>query len=69
MATFSVILVTAPPPGLSSEGGGAFLKVDGREALLRAVELFLNRDDIKQIQLVVPTDQLEDAKQKYGARS
>ena len=46
--------------------GGAFLKLDGREALLRSVELFLNRDNVKQIQLVVTADELEEAKRKYG---
>ncbi len=67
MACFSVVIVTATPPGLGSEPGGAYLKVDGREALLRSVELFLNREPIKQIQLIVSTDAAEEAKRKYGA--
>lgn len=66
MATFSVILLTAPPPGQASEAGGPFVKVDGRESLLRAVELFLNRDNIKQVQLVFTPDMLEEGKRKYG---
>ncbi|MDB5291941.1 MAG: 2-C-methyl-D-erythritol 4-phosphate cytidylyltransferase [Phycisphaerales bacterium] len=66
MAIFSVVVATAAPPGQGAEAGGAFLKVDGREALLRSVELFLNRDLIKQIQLVVLPDELEEAKRKYG---
>ena len=41
-ATFSVLLVTAAPPGHGSESGGAFVKIDGRESLLRCAELFLN---------------------------
>jgi 2-C-methyl-D-erythritol 4-phosphate cytidylyltransferase len=64
--TFSVLLLTAPPPGLGSEAGGAFVKIDGREALLRSVELFLNRDNIKQLQLVIPPDAMEEVKRKYG---
>ncbi len=65
MARFSVVLFTAPPhPGADS--GGAFVKVDGRECLLRSVELFLNRDNVKQIQLVVAPDAMEEAKRKYG---
>jgi 2-C-methyl-D-erythritol 4-phosphate cytidylyltransferase len=64
--TFSVLLLTAAPPGLGSEAGGAFVKIDGREALLRSVELFLNRDNIKQIQLVIPPDAMEEVKRKYG---
>jgi 2-C-methyl-D-erythritol 4-phosphate cytidylyltransferase len=67
MATFSVVIVTAAPPGLGNETGGAFVKIDGREALLRSVELFLNRENVKQIQLVVSQDAAEEAKRKYGA--
>src|SRR5687768_12567156 len=66
MADFSVLVLTAPPRGQASEAGGAFVKVDGREALLRSVELFLNRDNVKQVQLVVDHDALEEAKRKYG---
>lgn len=66
MAEFSVILLTAAPAGQAAEAGGAFVKIDGREALLRSVELFLNRDNIKHIQVVVMPDDLEEAKRKYG---
>ena len=64
---FSVLVMTAPPPGMGAEAGGAYVKIDGREALLRSVELFLNRDNVKQIQLAVLPDLLEEAKRKYGA--
>jgi 2-C-methyl-D-erythritol 4-phosphate cytidylyltransferase len=67
MAGFSVVLLTAAPGSLGGEGAGAFVKVDGRECLLRSVEMFLNRDNVKQIQLVVADEQFEDAKKKYGA--
>src|SRR4029078_11567923 len=66
-ATFSVLLLTAAPPGQTTEAGGAFVKIDGREALLRSVELFLNRDNVKQIQVVVLSDEAEKAKRKYAA--
>src|SRR6185437_8783012 len=66
MSEFSVLLLTAPPPGQITEAGGAFVKIDGRESLLRAVELFLNRDNVKQIQLVINHDFLDQAKQKFG---
>jgi 2-C-methyl-D-erythritol 4-phosphate cytidylyltransferase len=66
MAVFSVLLLTAPPPGQGAEAGGAFIKIDGREALLRTVELFLNRANIKQIQLVFAPEQMEEAKKKFG---
>ena len=66
MAVFSVVVLTAAPPGQAAEAGGAFVKIDGREALLRSVELFLNRENVKQVQVVVTTDMLEEAKRKYG---
>src|SRR4051794_1162109 len=58
MGAFSVIVATAAPPGMGAESAGAYVKIDGREALLRSVELFLNRDNIKQIQLVVQPEAL-----------
>jgi len=67
MANFSVVVATAAPPGMGAEAAGAYVKVDGREALLRSVEMFLNRDNIKQIQVVVLPDELEEAKRKYGS--
>ena len=66
MAVFSVLVLTAAPPTQAAEAGGAFVKIDGREALLRSVELFLNRENVKQIQLVVDPDDLDQAKRKYG---
>jgi len=67
MSTFSVVLLTAVPSHLGATGIGAFVKVDGRECLLRTVELFLNRDNVKQIQLVVTPESMEESKRKYGA--
>jgi 2-C-methyl-D-erythritol 4-phosphate cytidylyltransferase len=64
--TFSVLIVTAAPPGLAVEASGSFVKIDGREALLRSVELFLNRENVKQIQVAVAADYMEEAKRKYG---
>ena len=66
MASFSVIILTAPPMWLATEAAGPYVKVDGRESLLRAVELFLNRDNIKQVQLVFTPDMLEEGKRKFG---
>ncbi len=67
MPQFSVLILTAPPPGQSGEAGGAYVKVEGRESLLRAVELFLNRDNIKQIQLAVTAEAADETKRKFGA--
>lgn len=66
MAKFAVVIVTAAPAGQAGEAGGAFVKVDGREALLRSVELFLNRDNVVQIQVAFLPDALEEAKRKFG---
>jgi 2-C-methyl-D-erythritol 4-phosphate cytidylyltransferase len=66
MANFSVLLLTAPPAGGAAEAGGPFVKIDGRESLLKTVELFLNRDNIKQIQIVFLPENLEEAKRKYA---
>jgi 2-C-methyl-D-erythritol 4-phosphate cytidylyltransferase len=66
MAVFSVLVVTAAPPGQASEAGGAYVKIDGREALLRSVELFLNRDNVKQVQMVFQPEDVEEAKRKHG---
>jgi 2-C-methyl-D-erythritol 4-phosphate cytidylyltransferase len=63
---FSVVIVTAAPTGMAAEAGGAFVKIDGREVLLRSVELFLNRDNVKQIQVVFEQDFLEEGRKKYG---
>lgn len=66
-AVFSVVVLTAPPPTQASEAGGPYVKIDGRESLLRSVELFLNRENVKQILLVVGPEDLEETKRKYGA--
>ena len=66
MAEFSVLILTAPPPGQGAEAGGPFVKIDGRESLLRSVELFLNRENVKQIQIIFAPDDLEESKRKYG---
>ena len=65
-AKFSVIVLTAAPSGMAAEAGGAFVKIDGRESMLRAVELFLNRENVKQLQLVFQPDFIEEGKRKYG---
>lgn len=66
MSKFAVVIVTAPPPGLGHETSGSFVKIDGRETLLRSAELFLNRENIAQIQLVISNEQLDEGKRKYG---
>ena len=64
--TFSVLVLTAAPTGLAAESGGAFLKIDGRESILRSVELFLNRESVKQVQVVFTAEDAEEGKRKFG---
>lgn len=66
MPVFSVVLVTAAPPGHAVEAGGAFVKVDGRESLLRASELFVNREGVAQVQIVIDADAMEEAKRRFA---
>lgn len=66
MAKFGVILFTAAPDA-SSSANGAFVKVDGRESLLRAVELFVNRDNVAQIVVGFSPGDGEKAKEKFGS--
>src|SRR2546421_6913485 len=63
---FSAVILTAAPSGMGADAGGAFVKIDGRESLLRAVELFLNRENVKQVVLVFTDEMLEEGKRKYG---
>jgi 2-C-methyl-D-erythritol 4-phosphate cytidylyltransferase/2-C-methyl-D-erythritol 2,4-cyclodiphosphate synthase len=67
MAIFSVVLLTAAPPATAGETGGIFAKIDNREVLLRSVELFLNRDNVKQIQACFLPQQMDDARRKLSA--
>jgi len=66
MSTFTALVLTAPPPGHTGESSGAMAKVDGRESVLRCVELFLNRDNIKQILLAISPESEEEIKRKFG---
>src|SRR5437763_9658560 len=67
MAIFSVLVVTAAPRGRAVEAGGAFVKIDGREALTRSIELFLNRENVKQVIVAFSSEEAEDAKRRHGA--
>ena len=66
MAKFGIILFTAAPDA-SSSPNGAFAKVDGRESLLRAVELFVNRENVAEIVVGFSPGDGEKAKEKFGS--
>ncbi|MHC4123699.1 MAG: 2-C-methyl-D-erythritol 4-phosphate cytidylyltransferase [Planctomycetota bacterium] len=57
--------------GASSRFGGKrkkqFADVAGRAAFIRSVELFANRDDVKQVILVIPPEDEEIVNVKWGA--
>lgn len=63
---FSVLIVTAAPAGAGSETAAWSTKIDGREAIVKTVELFLNRDNVKQIQVAFLPADVEEAKRKHG---
>lgn len=65
MSRLSVVLVTANPPG-SIGDGGSFVKIDGRESLLRCVELFVNREGVEQVIVTISNDKVDEAKKKYA---
>jgi len=64
----AVIICAAGP---SSRFGGKrkkqFVDVAGRAVFLRSVELFANRDDVKQILLAIPPEDQELVSVKWGA--
>ena len=65
-ATFGVIVFTAAPEA-DAAPGGAYVKVDGREALLRSVELFVNRENVAAIVVGLSPNDADEAKRKFGS--
>lgn len=66
MPKFGVIVHTAAPDA-SSSPQGAFVKVDGRECVLRSVELFVNQPDVSGIVVAFSPADADAAKQKFGS--
>ncbi|HVP10736.1 MAG TPA: 2-C-methyl-D-erythritol 4-phosphate cytidylyltransferase [Phycisphaerae bacterium] len=68
MAKTSVIVVAA---GSSERFGGKenkiFAKLDGQPLFLRALQLFVNREDVCQTLLVVAAADMDQMKSKFGA--
>lgn len=63
---FATILFTTNPDAGSSSNG-AMVKVDGRECLLRSIELFVNRENLPTIVVGLNPDQAEEIKRKVGS--
>ncbi len=65
------VSVIIPAAGASRRFGGRtkkiFERLKGRPVFIRAVELFVNRDDVCQVQLVVAREDVETMKTRYAA--
>lgn len=69
MSRFAVIL---PAAGSSSRFGDPrrkkpFIELKGRPVWVRAVEAFLNREDVAQTLIVLPSDEIDWFKEKFRA--
>ena len=64
MSSIVAIVVTVPLAGPLDDA--PLIKADGRESLLRAVELFVNREGVSRVLLVVPPSRAEEYKRKVG---
>ncbi len=65
MSDLAVVILTACPT--AAEPHGAMLKVDGRESVLRCMEMFANREGIVQTMVVIDSKQADDIKRKIGS--
>lgn len=64
------VSVIIPAAGASRRFGGKrkkiFEQLKGRPVFIRAVELFVNREDVCQVQLVVAEEDVETMRERYG---
>lgn len=68
MPEFHVLILTATPPGLAPERQvAAFTKIDGRECVLRAADLFVGREHIGGITVVVDSAHADEVKRRHGS--
>ena len=65
MSDAAAIILTAPP--MPGDPLGAMIKVDGRESVLRCMEMFTNRDGIVQTMVVIDGKHAEEIKRKIGS--
>ncbi len=68
MSTAAVII---PAAGAGKRFGGSvrkpFVQLDGRPVFIRSIELFINRQDVKQILLTVAPEDYDVVREKYAA--
>ena len=62
-----IICAAGPSSRFSGKRKKQFVDVAGRAVFLRSVELFANRDDVKQILLAIPPEDEELVSVKWGA--
>jgi 2-C-methyl-D-erythritol 4-phosphate cytidylyltransferase len=64
------VSVIIPAAGASSRYGGKnkkiFERLNGRPVFIRAIELFVNREDVCQVLLVVAPEDMETMKERFG---
>jgi 2-C-methyl-D-erythritol 4-phosphate cytidylyltransferase len=63
----AIICAAGPGRRFGGKRHKQFVDIAGRAAFLRSVELFSNREDVKQILLAIPQEDEEIVKIRYGA--
>lgn len=63
----AIICAAGPGKRFGGKRHKQFVDIAGRAAFLRSVELFSNREDVKQILLAIPQEDEEIVKIRYGA--
>jgi 2-C-methyl-D-erythritol 4-phosphate cytidylyltransferase len=64
----AIICAAGPGTRFGGKRKKQFVDVSGRAVFLRSIELFANRDDVRQILLGIPPEDEEIVKVKWGAK-
>ncbi len=67
MNVAAIICAAGPGSRFGGKRRKQFVDVGGRACFLRSIELFSNREDVKQILLAIPQEDEEIVKIRYGA--
>lgn len=65
MSDLAVVILTAPPT--VDDPPGALIKVDGRESVLRCMEMFSNREGVLKTLVVIDPKQADEVKRKLSS--
>jgi len=63
----AIICAAGPGQRFGGKRHKQFVDIGGRAAFLRSIELFSNREDVKQILLAIPQEDEEIVEIRYGA--